>query len=261
MNNNKNDSQNKESKILDRRDFLKLGILTTATALSTASAKASKDSSGGISVNSIKPPIQKYLAKKYAHLLGDHIKGISDGQLKAHFALYEGYITKINDLEARIKNFNTNNQDTINYRGWHLEQTSMLNGAVLHELYFGNLGTSDKEPKSVLKKMIDRDFGNVQNFIGHLKLVGKLFHGWSIAAYNYRTGKINVYGLERHNLNVPTMVYPILVLDVYEHAYMIDYGTDRKKYLDAFVMDIDWKPVEERLEHALSIPFGEAVTV
>ena len=57
------------------------------------------------------------------------------------------------------------------------------------------------------------------------------------------------------------MVYPILVLDVYEHAYMIDYGTDRKKYLDAFAANLDWKPVGERLELALSIPYGEAVTV
>ena len=137
----------------------------------------------------------------------------------------------------------------------------MLNGAVLHELYFANLGVTDKEPKGVLKKMIDRDFGNLQNFIGHLKLVGKTFHGWSIAALNYRTGRINVYGLERHNLNVPTMVYPLLVLDVYEHAYMIDYGTDRKKYLDAFVANLDWKAVEERLEIAMKVPSGEKITI
>ena len=249
-------TKNKFSKVIDRRDFLKLGLLTTALALNT-----NKSARGAEKPNASTQPLQKYAVKKYDHLLGGQLKGISDEQLKAHFGLYEGYISKINDLETRIKNFNTNNTDTVNYRGWHLEQTSMLNGAVLHELYFGNLGNANKEPKNNLKKMIDRDFGNVQNFIGHLKLVGKLFHGWSIAAYNYRTGKINVYGLERHNLNVPSMVYPILVLDVYEHAYMIDYGTDRKKYLDAFVTNLDWKPVEERLERALSIPFGEAVTV
>ena len=244
---------------LDRRDFLKLGLLSTVAALNTNSAKASgKDSSGGIGNGSV---LQKYTAKKYTNLLGGALKGFSDEQLKAHFGLYEGYITKINDLESRIKSFDTNNPDTINYRGWHLDQTSMLNGAVLHELYFGNLGTSNKEPKGSLKKMIDRDFGSLPNFIGHLKTVGKVFHGWSLAGLNYRTGKINVYGLERHNMNVPTMVYPILVLDVYEHAYMIDYGTDRKKYLDAFVLNVDWKPVEDRLERALSIPFGEAVTV
>ncbi len=246
-------------KDLDRRNFLKLGLLSTVSALSTNSAKASgKDSSGGIGNGT---PLQKYVAKKYTNLLGGALNGFSDGQLKAHFALYEGYITKINDLEARIKNFDTNSPDTINYRGWHLEQTSMLNGAVLHELYFGNLGAENKEPKGSLKKIIARDFGSLANFTGHMKAVGKTVHGWSLAALNFRTGKINVYGLERHNMNVPAMVYPILVLDVYEHAYMIDYGTDRKKYLDTFVMNVNWKAPEERLEHALSIPFGEAVTV
>ena len=250
-------STKSKENILNRRNFLKLGLLSTAGVLSAAQSKASEKTNG----KEIKQPLLKYIAKKYDNLLGGALSGISDNQLKAHFALYEGYITKINELETRIKAFKTDNPDLINYRGWHMEQTSMLNGAVLHELYFGNLGSTDKEPKGNLKKMIDRDFGNVQSFIGHLKAVGKLAHGWSLAALNYRTGKLNVYGLERHNLNVPTMVYPILVLDVYEHAYMIDYGTDRKKYLDVFVNNLNWKSVSDRLEMALSIPFGESVTV
>ena len=249
------DKQN-TSNILDRRNFLKLGLLTTASVL--ASNKVQAESNKEVIAKS---PLQQYTAKKYNHLLGGGIKGLSDNQLKAHFSLYEGYITKINDLETRIKSFDVSNPDTVNYRGWHLEQTSMLNGAVLHELYFGNLGAENKEPKGQLKKMIDRDFGSLQNFIGHLKTVGKIAHGWSLAAYNYRTGRINVYGLERHNLNVPAMVHPILVLDVYEHAYMIDYGTDKKQYLDAFVTNVDWKPVNNRLEMALSIPSGELITV
>lgn len=246
----------KGSNGLDRRNFLKLGLLTTASALTSNLAKASEKPSKV--VNNF--PLKQYTAKKFDHLLGGTLKDISDNQLKAHFKLYEGYITKINELETRIKNFKVDSPDTINYRGWHMDQTSMLNGAVLHELYFSNLGATDKEPQKLLKKMIDRDFGTVQNFVGHLKAVGKLSHGWSLAALNYRTGKLNVYGLERHNLNVPVMTYPILVLDVYEHAYMIDYGTDRGKYLDAFVANLNWKPVEERLESALAIPFGESVT-
>ncbi len=253
---NKQDS----SKNIDRRDFLKLGLLATTSVLASSvvpSVKAEDKPTNKV----VQTPLQKYIAKKYNHLMGGALKGLTDKQLQAHFSLYEGYITKINELESRIKTFDVNNPDTINYRGWHMEQTSMLNGAVLHELYFGNLGNGSKEPKGSLKKMVDRDFGSLQNFIGHLKTVGKIFHGWSVAAYNYRTGKLNVYGLERHNLNVPAMVHPILVLDVYEHAYMIDYGTDRKTYLDAFVTNIDWKPVQERLETALSIPFGERVTV
>ena len=211
-------------KDLNRRNFLKLGLLTTAAALSTKSANASgKDSSGGIGNGKVPPPIQKYVSKKYDSLLGGSLSGLSDNQLRAHFGLYENYINKINEIEAKIKAFDPNSQDLTNYRGLHAEQTFMLNGAVLHELYFGNLGGSQKEPKDNLKKMIDRDFGNLQAFIGHLKAVGKVMRGWSVAAFNYRTGRLNVYGLDQHNQLVPAMVHPILVLDVYEHAYMIDY--------------------------------------
>ena len=248
--------------LMDRRNFLKLGLLSTASVLSTKPAIAARDSSGGTANNGkVNTPLQKYAAKNYEHLLGGKLSGISDGQLKAHFGLYENYINKINEFEAKIKSFDTNNPNTIDYRGWHVDQTFMLNGAVLHEFYFSNLGITDKEPKGSLKKIIERDFSSLQNFIGHLKLVGKVMRGWSMAAFNYRTGKLNVYGLDQHNQLVPAFVYPVLVLDVYEHAYMIDYGTDRKKYLDAFIANLNWKSVHERLENALSMPFGDVVTV
>lgn len=247
----------KLKQLINRRNLLKLGILTTAAVLTNHAANAAPK----VSKVTISQPIQKYIAKDYSNLLGGTLKGISDELLKNHFGLYQNYVNKINDLEARIKSFDPNSQDATNYRGWHLGQTAMLNGAVLHELYFGNLGGSDKEPKGALKKMIDRDFGNTQNFIGHLKAVGKVFHGWSVAAFNYRSGKISIYGLESHNQTVPAFSYPLLVLDVYEHAYMIDYGTNRGKYLDTFVMNLNWNPPQERLERALAIPSGEMVTV
>lgn len=246
---------------MDRRDFLRLGVLSTAAIATGAKAaeKLNRDSSSGVPAN-LKPPVQKYAVKKYTNLLGGALTGLSDNQLKAHFGLYEKYVNNINDIETKIKAFNPDSTDALTYRGLHVEQTFNLNGAVLHELYFGNLGNSNKEPKGLLKKMIDRDFGSLINFIGHLKAVGRVMRGWSVAALNYRTGRINVYGLDQHNQLVPSMVMPILVLDVYEHAYMIDYGTDRKKYLDAFVANVDWKSVLERLELALSTPYGEGVT-
>jgi len=249
--------------ILGRRDFLKLGLLTTAIALtssnsSSAAEKTGNDSSGGLPV--VSPPIEKYIAKKYDHLLSGKLNGLSDDQLKAHFTLYEGYIKKINETEAKIKSFDVKNGDLGLYRAFHLTQTFALGGAVLHELYFGNLGATDKEPKDTLKKFIDRDFGNVQNFIGHLKLTGKAMRGWAIAALNFRTGKLHIYGLDQHHQDVPNMVYPILALDVYEHAYMIDYKIDRAKYLDVFAENLNWKPVQKRLETALSIKFGEGTT-
>ena len=248
--------QDKEKTNLNRRNFLKLGFLSTAAALTPSlSLKAAEKPS---TKNNL--PLNQYIAKKYDHLLGGKLKGLSDDQLKAHFTLYENYIKKINETEGKIKSFDVKNGDSSTYRSLHLTQTFALGGAVLHELYFGNLGATEKEPKGTLKKVIDRDFGNVQNFIGHLKLTGKIMRGWALAALNYRTGKLHVYGLDQHQQDVPNMVYPILALDVYEHAYMIDYKIDRGAYLDTFVANLNWKPVQDRLEIALSIPFGEMIT-
>ncbi len=253
--------KNMEEKSIDRRDFLKLGALSAVASLASTDKvfAGEKDSSSGVP-SKLKPPIVKYSAKKYDHLLGGSLKGFTDNQLKAHFGLYEKYINNINDIELKIKSFDPNSTDTTAYRSLHVEQSFNLNGSVLHELYFGNLSGVNKEPKGLLKKMIERDYGSSTNLINHLKGVGRIMRGWSMAALNYRTGRIGVYGLDQHNQLVPTLVFPILVLDVYEHAYMIDYGTDRKKYLDAFVENINWKIVQERLELALSMPYGEHIT-
>lgn len=255
--------ENKESKVLlNRRNFLKLGLLSSATiAATTACSKAVEqlNSKPALDGELSKAPLKKYIAKDFSSIK-ESLVGISPKQLEAHFALYNKYITKINLVEEKISKFNPISGDSDEYRSLQVAQTFMLNGAVLHELYFGNLGTTEKQPGGNFKKMIDRDFGSVENFIGHLKMAGSVMRGWSIAALNYRTGKICVYGLDQHNDLVPTMVYPLLALDVYEHAYMIDYGIDRAKYIDSFVANLNWRPVQDRLELAMSIPFGDLTT-
>lgn len=246
---------------LDRRDFLKLGLLTTAAAVTSSCSLNAIEKTSESPKNKPKGElVNKYVAKKFDNLLGGTLSGLSDDQLIAHFTLYKNYIKKINTVEEKIRKFNISSGDKGAYRALQLGQTFALGGAVLHELYFGNLSATDKLPKGTLKKMIDRDWGSVDNFVGHLKITGSAMRGWSLAAYNFRTGKIGVYGLDQHHQMVPNMVYPILALDVYEHAYMIDYGIDRGKYIDAFVANLNWRPVEERLERALDINSGPIAT-
>ena len=255
-----NNNGSKQTTSFDRRNFIKLGLLTTAGAIASSCSLNAAEKNTQPSKSNNTSPLNQYTAKKFDHLLGGTLKGLSDEQLKAHFTLYEKYITKINATEEKIKKFNPQSGDTSLYRALHLTQTFALGGAVLHELYFGNLGLTDKEPKGTLKKFIDSDYGSVQNFVGHLKLAGKVMRGWAIAALNLRTGRLKIYGLDQHHQMVPNMVYPILALDVYEHAYMIDYGINRGSYLDAFVANLNWAPVNARLERALSTDFGDIVT-
>lgn len=183
-----------------------------------------------------------------------NVEGISQNQLNQHIELYNGYVKKINDIQGQINGM-TPELDKMNatysvYRGLHVEQTYALNGVILHEYYFENMGGA-KTPATetgLLEKIITQEFGSWQNYINHLLAVGKSMRGWAITGYNMRDHRVHNYGLDLHNQWVPVNVIPLLVLDVYEHAYMIDFGTKRPAYLEAFMKNVNWQVVENRLK-------------
>ena len=141
-----------------------------------------------------------------------------------------------------------------------MNKRTALNGSVLHELYFSNLIDRESQPSEDFKKVIERDFGNWHNYIENTKAVGVCMRGWAITAYNYRDGKIHNYGLDTHNMFVPVFVRPLLILDVYEHAYMVDYGINRVGYLDSFFKNVNWHVVSQRFESALKHDAGHKAT-
>jgi Fe-Mn family superoxide dismutase len=208
-------------------------------------------------------PIQPYdakttiQAKTFPQLA--QVEGISQNQLNQHIELYNGYVKKTNDIDAQIQAASeellTGANATYNpYRELHHEQTYALNGVILHEYYFENLGPdnggSRKGPESTefLHSTILKEFGSWDHYIAHLKAVGKSARGWALTGYNMRDHRIHNYALDMHNANVPMHVIPLLVLDVYEHAYMIDFGTKRAAYLDAFLRNVNWQAADERLK-------------
>lgn len=254
--------------LLPRRDFLKLGAMAAGSTLAlTSLAQAQtpqlppshppiqthKDLPGGIALLE-QETVDVVMAKDYSHLLGN-VEGLSDAQLKAHFKLYEGYVNKVNLLHKLIAEADDAKLAEANgtyapFREMHVEQSFAHNGVVLHELYFANLGPKS-QPSAELKAMINRDFGSWGNYVKHLVAVGKSMRGWAVTCFDLRDGHVRNFGLDTHNQWVPTMAYPILVLDVYEHAYMIDYGTDRGKYLDVFLANVNWNTVDKRLLYAV----------
>lgn len=180
------------------------------------------------------------------------VEGISQNQLTQHLGLYQGYVKKINTLTEGI-NSATLDLEAMNgtyspYREMHLEQTYALNGVVLHEYYFENIGGPKTAPTDQVKEVFTKEFGSWENYINHLTAVAKSARGWAITGYNMRDHRIHNYLLDTHNQFVPVHVLPLLVLDVYEHAYMIDFGTKRGDYLTAFINNIDWAPVDQRLK-------------
>ena len=185
------------------------------------------------------------------------VEGISQGQLQAHLSLYKGYIKKANSIHAKLNSLSPEDWAKTNptyhpFRELHVEQSYAENGAVLHEGYFGNLGGRKAEASQTLKNEIARSFGSWKRYVSNLEAVAKSMRGWAVTGYSLRDGKLHTYGLDTHNVYAPVGVVPILVLDVYEHAYMIDFGTKRAAYIEAFLANIDWSVVEERLNTAAS---------
>ncbi|HXI10504.1 MAG TPA: superoxide dismutase [Thermodesulfobacteriota bacterium] len=179
------------------------------------------------------------------------LDGISEKQISQHRdILYAGYVNKLNEIEEKLKTADITkaNQAFSEFRALKVEESFALNGVVLHELYFENLGVKSAKPTGKLSDLMARDFGSFDKWIENLKACGMAARGWVILGLCTYDGKLHNYCLDAHNDRVPVNVVPILVLDVYEHAYVIDFGVKRAPYLDAFVKNINWDAAAKRLD-------------
>lgn len=181
------------------------------------------------------------------------VKTLSNNQLSQHYQLYKGYINKTNELWSQLENVNLENTNTAfsPYRCIKIGESFALNGVKLHELYFSNLGGQGGKASGSILKMLEDDFGSFDNWLAYFKAAGLSARGWAVLALDSIDGKLHNYIQDAHDIGVITLSYPLLVLDVYEHAYMIDFGVDRKSYLEAYFKTIDWDVVNQRLEFLL----------
>jgi Fe-Mn family superoxide dismutase len=184
-------------------------------------------------------------------------QGFSAKQLEAHYGLYKGYVGKYKTITEAIKALTPEQLSGANgtyhpYRELLVEQSFALNGVLLHEAYFEGLGGGTNTlPSLALKQLLGHHFGSWEGFTAHLVAAGKCMRGWAILAVNLRDGGLYWYGLDSHNQFSPMLTIPILVVDVYEHAYLLDFSTDREAYLTALMKTIDWGVVEQRLALAM----------
>ncbi len=192
-------------------------------------------------------PVTLIQAKDFSKLIG--MNGFSETLLNNHFKLYQGYVKNTNAIIEKLnvlladKKANTPEYAELKRRlGWE------FNGMLLHEYYFANLG--GKEPldvNSLLYKQIIEDFGSFDNWKDDFISTGLMRGiGWVILYREPRTGKLVNVWVNEHDVGHITASSPILVVDVFEHAYMTDYQLDRSKYIEAFFKNINWKAVTER---------------
>ncbi|HLV08976.1 MAG TPA: Fe-Mn family superoxide dismutase [Halanaerobiales bacterium] len=174
------------------------------------------------------------------------VKGISRDQLQQHYQLYLGYIRSQENILSILEREKPGNNQ---YRGLKEGETYSLDGIILHELYFRNLGQSSMRPDGRLLELMERDFGSYSEWINDFLRTGELARGWAVLAYNYRDERLHNFMQDAHNIGAVWHSTPLLVLDVYEHAYMIDFGINKEMYLQVFRRNIDWEVVNERFKH------------
>lgn len=178
-------------------------------------------------------------------------EGLSEAQVSNHRdILYAGYVNKLNEIEEKLKKAElaTANQVFSDLRALKTEETFALNGVVLHEYYFENISGKGGKPTGKLAELITREFGSFERWAEEFKACGLSARGWAVLALSLYDGRLHNYCLDSHNEKAPINSVALLVMDVYEHAYFMDYGAKRAPYIEAFMKNIDWQSCARRLE-------------
>lgn len=190
-----------------------------------------------------------YAAKDYNSLIG--MEGFSEAILKNHFTLYQGYVTNTNKvldtLAQMLADGKTATPEFAELKrrlGWE------FNGMRLHEYYFENLGgKSGFNKDSALAKKMTESFGSHETWEKDFKATGTMRGiGWVVLYQDNTNGRLMNFWVNEHDVSHPAGCSPLLIMDVFEHAFMIDYGLKRVDYIEAFFKNIDWKTVEGRVK-------------
>lgn len=192
-------------------------------------------------------------AKNYDHLLGK-LDGLSESQLKQHFGLYQGYVKKLNEIEQALQTTDPS-QGNYSYNSFSelkRREAVAFNGSFLHELYFENLAPPGQKPGSTSTSHFNKAFGSMDKWIANLRGTAASTPGWVLTTYSHVDNLLHTYVLYEHHIGLPVHQEIVLALDCWEHAYMVDYGTAKAKYLDSFLSNIHWGVVDERLDKILS---------
>lgn len=181
------------------------------------------------------------------------LSGISDRTLEMHFGLYQGYVKNTNELTAQLMEM-VQKRKVAATNPAYSELTRRLGfeygGMVLHEYLFENMAPQGRgAPTRQLKLALEQNFGSVENWKAAFVAVGNMRGvGWAILYQDPATGQLSNHWIALHQDGVPSGFKPILVMDVWEHAFLLDYKpSERGKYIDAFFSNIDWGVLDKRL--------------
>lgn len=174
------------------------------------------------------------------------LDGISQKTIETHYGkLYAGYVKKKEEIAARLRelshggDLSNANQTFSEFRGLKEGETFATNGAYLHEWYFNVLG-GDGNPSGPLADALAEKYGSMENFKSYFTANGMAARGWAVLAWDTHDQTLRVYTGDAHNHGGVWGCIPVIVLDVYEHAYYMDTGSDRKAYIENFWKNLNW---------------------
>jgi superoxide dismutase, Fe-Mn family len=224
------------------------GIALGAVALSGAGGRAMASVDGGVVQGGVAPGKHPIVPLPFDP---SKLKGLSERLLRSHHENnYGGAVKNLNKVEEELSRVN---KDTPGFLVGGLKERELTfnNSMVLHELYFANLGGDGKAGNAV-QAALSRSFGSFGRFEELFRAVGTSLaggSGWAVLDHNFQTGQLGIHWSGNHT---QTAAYsePLMVMDMYEHAYAIDYGAAAAKYIDAFFQNIRWDEVQRRLERA-----------
>jgi superoxide dismutase, Fe-Mn family len=173
------------------------------------------------------------------------LDGISRVTIDAHYRLYQGYVMKRNEILGLLADvdLDAGNQVYSEVRALKVDLTFAVGGIKNHELYFDHLGGDGGDPTGAAGNLIERDFGSAGKWRDDLKATAMAARGWAWTAYDWDEGRLFNYIGDAQNTFPVWNATPLVALDVYEHAYFLDYQTDRAAYIEAFLRNLDWTVV------------------
>jgi Fe-Mn family superoxide dismutase len=178
------------------------------------------------------------------------LDGISRTTVEAHYRLYQGYVSKRNEILGKLGDADQTaaNQVFSELRALKVDLTFAIGGIKNHEIYFDHLGGGGGDPEGAIAGLLERDFGSIDAWRADLKATGMAGRGWAWTAYDWDERRLFNYIRDAQNTFAVWHATPLVALDVYEHAYFLDYQTDRAAYIDAFFRNLDWGVVNGWVE-------------
>lgn len=192
--------------------------------------------------------LYRYEAKKFRSF-EVALDGISKKTMEEHYKLYQGYVNKANEILEKLAALDKDpakaNPTYSDIRELKVEYTRAVGGVKNHENYFALLGGTGGKPSGKLAALIERDFGSFEAWQQDLKATGIAARGWAWLAYDWDSRRLFNYIGDEQNTFPVWNASLLLALDVFEHAYFIDFGTAKAAYIDAFFRNLDWTLPEQ----------------